>query len=89
MLTGIYFLKYNFLTAVNVAFKINSVKEKLLTAPNNSLLWGKKLLLLFIKGNRQGRLIFKMSFLPKHVGKVSERLLLANVRKFCMPSSPI
>ena len=30
-----------------------------------------------------------MSFLAKHVGKVSERLLLANVHKFCMPSSPI
>lgn len=38
MLTGIYFLKYNFLTAVNVAFKINSAKEKRFTAPNNSLL---------------------------------------------------
>lgn len=38
MLTGIYFLIYNFLTAVNAAFKINSAKEKLLAAPNNSLL---------------------------------------------------
>ena len=46
MLTGKYFLKYNFLTAVNV-FKINSAKEKLLTAPNNSLLWGKKLLIVY------------------------------------------
>ena len=35
------------------------------------------------------RLIFKMSFLAKHVGKFSERLLLANVLKFCVPSSPI
>ena len=87
MLTGKYFVKYNFLTAVNV-FKINSAKEKLLTAPNNSLLWGKNYL-QFIKGNRQGRLIFKMSFLPKHVGRVSERSLLANVHKFCMLNSPI
>lgn len=44
MLTGKYFLKYNFLTAVNVVFKINSAKGKLLTAPNNSLLWGKNYL---------------------------------------------
>lgn len=46
MLTGIYFLIYNFLTAVNAAFKINSAKEKLLAAPNNSLLW-KNLLIVY------------------------------------------